>query len=589
MSDSSSPFYFGSSARPLFGWLHGPVAGPAKRVGLLICSPLGYEYLCAHRTIKHFAKVAASQGLPALRFDYDGTGDSAGSDLDAGRLKAWTSSTHVAIDELKARTGVHRVCILGVRLGATLAALVAAERDDVLGIAAIAPVAKVRKYLRELRALALSRASEERPSELDIQESAGFVLTSAAREELDGIDLAKLARVPRELLVIERHDLPTDGEWLRHAAMLGANVEHQRLPGYAEMMLDSHEARVPHEMLQSAMQWLDRITTDSERVSHVPADLPSAIELTVDGERISRIVEKAGYIDETQTVFGILTAPHEPVSMAAGSAVLLLNSGAVHHVGPNRMYVNLARRWAAAGAIVLRLDLSGLGDSSVHAGEAENIVYGRRALQDVDAAIAFLNTYYGGRDIHVMGLCSGAYHGFKSAVAGARLKSVVAINPLTFAWREGTSLAFPEYRIAADVMRYRTNAFRWASWKKLLRGGVNVVELLEVLYRRARGNARAATLDVIRRLGIPLRDDLGTELHSIGNRSVRLLFVFATGEPGFDLLKRGGGSVVERLRNRGLLSIEFVDGADHTFTSRHTRERLADLLTRHVERCEAQN
>lgn len=148
MSISPSPFYFGPSERPLFGWLHLPNGSECRNVGVVVCNPLGYEYVCAHRTIKHFARTAAANGWPALRFDYDGTGDSAGSDLDGERLRHWMRSIHAAIDELKGRTGVHSICLVGIRLGATLAAIVAAERTDVLGIASIAPIPKVRTYLR---------------------------------------------------------------------------------------------------------------------------------------------------------------------------------------------------------------------------------------------------------------------------------------------------------------------------------------------------------------------------------------------------------------------------------------------------------
>ena len=81
------PVYFGPATRPLFGWLHGH-AGVSRGTGLVLCNPFGYESLCAHRTLRRLAETASAAGIPTLRFDYDGCGDSAGSDMDPRRLEA---------------------------------------------------------------------------------------------------------------------------------------------------------------------------------------------------------------------------------------------------------------------------------------------------------------------------------------------------------------------------------------------------------------------------------------------------------------------------------------------------------------------
>jgi alpha-beta hydrolase superfamily lysophospholipase len=589
MSEIVEPTYFGDVERPLFGWLHRPAQATIAAIGLLVCSPLGYEAVCAHRSLKHFASTAAADGIPALRFDYDGTGDSAGTDLDPDRVDAWVRSIHAAIETLKAHAGVRQVALLGVRLGATLSALVASQRSDIAGLAVIAPVVMPKGYLRELRALALARPQPPPPPGVvvdpDLQESAGFTVSSQTRTQLMGIDLMKLERAPANVLIIERDDMPGYDAWRDKLLALGANVQSHRLPGFTEMMLDSHETVIPWSMIDATREWLRQLT-DAPAATAVPTPVPGLLNraLFQSDEGSSVAMEQAVFMG-AERLFGIVTTPvpgqgaHPPTT-----AVMLLNSGAVHHIGPNRLYVTLARRWAAQGLVVLRLDLSGLGDSAPRAGEEENIVYSKRANEDVRAAMEFLTSEYGITDIHAIGLCSGGYHGFKSAVAGAPLRTVVSINPLTFNWKEGTSLAFPEYRVAQDVMRYKTNAFQWASWKKLLTGGVDIPELLQVLLRRAVSVTTNFVKDVAHRLSIPLPDDLGTELAALSKRDVNLLFVFANGEPGIDLLKSGGGYVVQRLRAHRKLDIQMIDGADHTFTSRWTREQLVEVLSTHVGR-----
>src|SRR5580693_8582106 len=75
--------YFDSGGQRLFGWFHAPAAHTTVDVGLVICKPFGYEALCSHRGLRAFAEAAAALGVPALRVDYLGTGDSAEIDSQA--------------------------------------------------------------------------------------------------------------------------------------------------------------------------------------------------------------------------------------------------------------------------------------------------------------------------------------------------------------------------------------------------------------------------------------------------------------------------------------------------------------------------
>ncbi len=579
MNVTAEPLYFGPSDRPLFGWLHRP-AQQSSSIGLVICNPLGYESVCAHRSIKHFAKAAAEAAIPTMRFDYDGTGDSAGTDFDTDRVEAWLTSIQHAIDTLKEQTGVSRVCLLGIRMGATLAAAVSADRPDVIGLAAIAPVVNARAYVRELRALSLARPNPAASIQDDVLEAAGFSLTTQTREALATLDITKLPRTSENVLLIERNDLASNSALVQHWSDHAAHFTSRRLPGYVEMMLDSHDALVPHEMVQSSVSWLKALTGSEPETTAIKRAPQTASALMNIGEK-STVREQACFLDDNRLLFGVLSTPAQ-LQTPIRALVMLVNSGAVHHIGPNRLYVTLARKWAAQGIGVLRLDLSGIGDSSTRPDEKENIVYSSCAGKDIASATEFVRKQFGDVSIHAMGVCSGGYHSFKSAVAGAPLRTVVCINPLTFDWKEGQSLAFPEYRVAQDVMRYKTNAFRWESWKKLLTGGVDIPELAQVLMRRIAGVTTNTSKDLLRRLHIPLPNDLGTELAGLDKRQVNLLFVFADGEPGIDLLKNGGGSLIPRLQKRGSIAIKFVQGADHTFTASAHRSRLDEVLTEHL-------
>jgi pimeloyl-ACP methyl ester carboxylesterase len=589
----AQPLHFGPIDQPLFGWLHPPRPSVRATTGLVLCNPFGYETISTHRTYRHCAEKAAQAGIPALRFDYHGTGDSAGTDSDAQRLGAWLTGIGHAVATLRQLSDVQRVCLFGVRLGATIAALAAQELPEVCALIAVNPVVNGRGYLRELRMLATAgqrpRSRPEAGSVPGPSEVAGFAISEETQADLLTLDLLHLGRLPlRHVLLIERLDLPVDDSLPRHFSGLGIEVTRQAFGGYAEMMLEAHETVVPDKMLDESLVWLgslDAPTPGIELVQSVPPVCSVApfarISLKNDhGE--CRIRETPVFLDESCRLFGIVSEPDEVAghgTRASRQVLLLLNSGAVHHVGPNRLYVSLARACASWGVTVIRMDISGIGDSQPHPGETENVVYTTYALADIAQAVSFAQARVHSAEVHCAGICSGAYHGFKAAVSGLPLGSLAIINPLTFFWKEGMSLAQPEYRVAAEAIRYRRAVMRPSSWLKLLRGRVELAAVRQVITGRLVGLARDAVREICRMLRIALRDDLAKELHLVAKHGTQMLFVFAASDPGLPMLRAQGGVAVTRLQRTGMLQIETIDGADHTFTPQWTQNRLLCLLT----------
>ena len=117
------PLYIGDGANAAFGWLHTDEAAPARDCVAVLCAPVGHEYTRAHRTIRHLADRLAHRGIAALRFDYHGIGDSPGSDLDPDRVGRWLADIRAAVAKARELSGRPRVCLIGVRLGGTLAAM----------------------------------------------------------------------------------------------------------------------------------------------------------------------------------------------------------------------------------------------------------------------------------------------------------------------------------------------------------------------------------------------------------------------------------------------------------------------------------
>ncbi len=113
------PLQFGDPERLLLGFHH-PATGAARRTAVLICPSWGREYLRSYRGVRLMAMRLAEAGFETLRFDYSGTGDSAGHSLDA-HLEHWLADIATAAEELRLLSGHQDIAVLGVRFGALLA------------------------------------------------------------------------------------------------------------------------------------------------------------------------------------------------------------------------------------------------------------------------------------------------------------------------------------------------------------------------------------------------------------------------------------------------------------------------------------
>jgi alpha-beta hydrolase superfamily lysophospholipase len=152
--------WFGPPERPLLGFYHPPSArlSGVRACAIVLCYPFGHEYTAVYQVYRQLAERLSAAGFPVLRFDYDGTGDSAGDDEDPGRLRAWLESIGTAIRLVQKQSGTEEVCLFGLRLGATLAYLAAREHRSVTSLVLWAPALTGKAYLREVRAMRLLRS-----------------------------------------------------------------------------------------------------------------------------------------------------------------------------------------------------------------------------------------------------------------------------------------------------------------------------------------------------------------------------------------------------------------------------------------------
>lgn len=153
--------YFGANGRSLLGTLHFSPRLHAGSTSVVLCNPFGEEAARVHRAYRVLAAKLQEAGYAALRFDYSGTGDSSGEAADC-TVGQWLDDLEAAIGESRRQSGSSRVVLVGLRFGATLAAL-CAQREH-LPIAHLVlwdPVVRGDRYLQELAAMHRAYMNEE--------------------------------------------------------------------------------------------------------------------------------------------------------------------------------------------------------------------------------------------------------------------------------------------------------------------------------------------------------------------------------------------------------------------------------------------
>ena len=324
-ASAAEPIYFNSGEDRLFGWIHRPLSRPLADLGLIICKPFGYEVICSHTSLRAFADEAAELGVPALRFDYSGTGDSSDIDPRADQLQIWTKDVLAAIAELQDRCGVSRVCLLGLRLGALLASLAANHSKSVSSLILIAPVISGHRYLRELRMTQLAAkmgkdsiqpAAKEGPggetATSDTSEFSGYMMSAATLESLVQVDLAALPAPATDLLIIDADNHPASRGWAEALAQQHSRVKYKTLPGLVGMLITApHFAQVPTEMIAAMNDWLRPFLNDeSPRNQIADRRQPNVLPLPgLEQDKDTLLTERPVFFTTDAVLFGIVTEP----------------------------------------------------------------------------------------------------------------------------------------------------------------------------------------------------------------------------------------------------------------------------------------
>lgn len=539
-TDLTTAGFLGRDDRRAFGLLTMP-SGPV-RGAVLICPPLGYEAVCAAPSLRRLAETLAGRGFVVLRIDYPGTDNAPGTPTDPGLVDRWLGAIDDALGVLAAG-GLDEVTVLGIRMGATLAANAAAASAHAHRQILWDPVPG-RHFVRRMRLFAAAGSGpradpNEAGGEVDGIVTGGIQFTE---ETLAGLSRLKVpAPVPEHpRLVVVPSELPG-------ATAPEDGSQAILLPGTSTMLDETAEtARIPGRILDAIADWEGGMA-EAGPLPRPTVCLDETTTETVDGTTVLHRVVRVG----PDRLFAVVSQRADAIP---AEAVVMINNGVSTQVGPGRAWVEWGRALAADGMRVVRADLSGIGESGDQPFDTP-VVYPVTAGRDIRNLVDDVRAD-GATSVALMGLCSGTLLAFDGLKAGADLDAIVGINGrfdmpwtdprpargLRAAGQSNRLVAIPLHKSPLLPLFARVPRFVW--W------------LLDKLHLHA-SPSRA--------------------LHLATRSKARSLLIFGPGEWGLDALRRRTGDFDDLMADEHLDMVE-VEGLDHSMFNLRGRSRAFEVV-----------
>jgi dienelactone hydrolase len=275
--------------------------------------------------------------------------------------------------------------------------------------------------------------------------------------------------------------------------------------------------------------------------------------------------EEAVAFGSTNLLVGVVTDPDTVGKPRNGPAVIFLNAGLLHKVGPYRLYVDLARKLSSMGFTILRFDLSGIGDSLL--GDDPRL-YDERVLENIREAMDFLSSRKGVCEFVLIGLCAGADNAHRAAVRDKRVKGAVFFDGYGY-----RTCGYYVHRYVRKML----SVDRWRNFlKRKVLSAVSTADV-DTQGTTSRGEIFARKF--------PPKEQVTKEIQDLVDRGVNLLYVYSGGVKYSYYNHRGQFRRMFRTINfKGRVEFVYFDGAEHTFPSVTDRKNLMATVCRWMNR-----
>ena len=219
------------------------------------------------------------------------------------------------------------------------------------------------------------------------------------------------------------------------------------------------------------------------------------------------IQEKLFTFGEKRNLTGIVSIPACGTHVPERPAIIFLNAGFLHQVGPHRMTVSLCREISTRNFISFRFDLSGIGDSpsSLSRNSHDEQVY-----LDIKSSMDLLEKKYSVERFIVAGLCSGADNAHKITVRDKRVCGMIGMD----------GYAYPTSRF--EINRYKSFL---SSPKRITNYLLRTANILDK--KQEESNLEESMEEFIPAWHLPPHEQTKAEMAEFIERKVKLLFIFA--------------------------------------------------------------
>lgn len=249
-----------------------------------------------------------------------------------------------------------------------------------------------------------------------------------------------------------------------------------------------------------------------------------------------------------------------------GYAAILTNSGVIPRIGPHRMNVHLARRFAAMGIPSVRFDLSGLGDSRHSSG---TLPVSQQWVVDTRSVMDTAQSLFGCDRFFMVGFCSGAEVAHLVALEDRRLRAAVLWD----------LYAYP-------TMQSRLRTFMYRLRRAGLQGAFH--KLIARFKRMPGGAQRGASTDaeekgVAQPWHVPPIEEYARRIQTLVDDSVELLFAFCGGEPEWFNHRGQFRAMFDPYGFVERVAFEYLEISDHLITRREAQQAFTDMVVQWLE------
>jgi hypothetical protein len=272
--------------------------------------------------------------------------------------------------------------------------------------------------------------------------------------------------------------------------------------------------------------------------------------------------EEINRFGRTRELVGTITSPDMEHKNNDLPAVILLNAGLMHRVGPYRLNVDLARKLAFKGFTSLRFDMSRKGDS-----EKGDILktYTQLALFNTTEAMDYLAEEMGVKNFILVGLCSGSDQAHPVAASDQRVSGAVFLD--------GCGYKTGRYYINYIAKRGLRAVHEPSKIKNFIKKKFDSIKLKNSVGVDMQEDEYKARF-------FPTKEKAKADILQMIDRGVSLLYVYTSGQSYFNYYSQFEdmfGFKVEKYKSR--LQVEFFKEADHTYTFIEDRIKLINTIS----------